>query len=141
MQREDVKVHSVVDICVQEIVGRTLIHQYNSPTTDVKLDRTPQAVNAIMEDLLIGSSPEDLSDILFEDGDSLAIENMVFLVRTETPEIPPGHPMDEELAILEPLLLCPGIRTPSSVDEFPTLYPCSCAADAVEKPTKPTLRV
>ena len=84
--------------------GKTLIRQNYSPPTDVKLDRTPQAANAIMEDSLMSSSPEDLSDILSGDEDSLAVENIVLHVRPETPEIPWGHLMDEELATLESLL-------------------------------------
>ena len=69
---EDVKVHSVVDMCVKDIVGQTLIRQYYSPPADVKFDQTSQAVDTVTKDLLMDSSPEDLSDVLFGDGDSLA---------------------------------------------------------------------
>ena len=64
---EDVKVNSVVDLCVKDNVGQTLICQYYSPPADVKLDQTPQAVDTIIDDRLMGSSPEYLSDILFGD--------------------------------------------------------------------------
>ena len=39
------------------------------------------------------------------------------------------------------LVFSPGNRTPSSVEEFRALYPCSCAADAVVHPSKITLLV
>ena len=40
---KDVKVRSVVDMCVKDVVGQTLIRQYYSPPADVKLDQASQA--------------------------------------------------------------------------------------------------
>ena len=73
---------------------QTLIRQYYSSPADVKLDHTPQDVDTMTKNLLMDSSPEDLSNILFGDGDSLAVENIVLPARPETPEVPPGYPMD-----------------------------------------------
>ena len=81
----------------------------------------------------MGSSPEDLSDILFEDGLSFAIEILVPTVQPKTPEVPPSYPRREacHIGTLTPM---PGKQDSSSVEEFRTLYPRSCAADVVVKP-------
>ena len=50
----------------------------------------------------MGSSPRDLSDMLFEDADSLAVEYNVLPVHPESEDVLQGQPRDENLALLEP---------------------------------------
>ena len=107
--------------------------------TQIKLDPVALASEVIQKDLQLNSASRDLKGKLSGNGDSQVIDRLIIPVGPDTPEFPPNYPMNENLSMIEPLLLCPAKRTPSSVEEFRAHYPCSCTPGAVVHPSKPTL--
>ena len=95
------------------------MRQYFSPPPSLRLhELSPNDVRKFRDDLLLDVDPERLAQRLFTESDSPAINHIVIPKRPRTSPIDPTHGMRSNFALVEPLLLSPGSRTPVSVETF-----------------------
>ena len=99
------------------------------------------SVERLRKAIFDGVDRERLASRIFPLFDLPAIDHDVIPARKtfKRPYIDKTHPMKTSLSLLEPLLLCPGSRTPNSVELYKKFYPCSCKANELMEVTAPTL--
>ena len=127
--QEDLLIPCLVDLCVKRSEGKTVMRRYFSPPPSLRLHEQSLDVRELWDDLLLDVDPEWLAQRLFTESDSPAINHIVIPKRPRTSPIDPTHGMPSNSALVDPLLLSPGSRTPVSVEAFRWNYSCSCRAE------------
>ena len=108
---EHLKSPCVTDLHVRDEEGRTLVNHYFSPPRCLRLIESESAED-LRDDLERNVGEEDLRFRILNGRDEPVAPHVMVAGRPPSDGIEPTHPMRRDLALLEPLILCPGRRTP-----------------------------
>ena len=138
--KEQLKIPCVTDLNLRDEEGRTLISQYLSPPRCLRLVESESAED-LRDELERNVGEEELRIRFLNGRDEPVAPHIMVPGRLPSDGVEPSHPMRKDLALLEPLILCPGRRTPQSVEHYTEKYPCSCWAREVLKQEKEIMLV
>ena len=140
---DELLIPCIVDICIRATDGKTIARQYFSPPAQLRLHAKSDVIEEIRENLLKGVQLDRLEPRIFPGYDIPIQEQEVMPYRHTINQqmIAEDHPMKRSLSLLEPLLLCPGSRTPESVAIHANTYPCSCLTEDILIQAEPTLLI
>ena len=138
--KEPLMIPCVTDLHVRDEEGRTLLSQYFSPPRCLRLIESESAED-LRDELERNVGAGELNARLLNGRDEPVAPHVMVPGRPPTDGVEPTHPMRRDLAMLEPLILCPGKRTPQSIEHYVEKYPCSCWARELMKTDRETLLV
>ena len=138
--KEHLRIPCVTDLNLRDEEGRTVVSQYLSPPRCLRLIES-EAAEDLRDDIERGLSEEEIGNRFLNGRDEPIAPHVMVPARTPSDGIDPAHPMRRDMAMVEPLILCPGRRTPQSVEHYIEKYPCSCWAREVLKQAQLTLIV
>ena len=130
--KEHLRIPCVTDLNLRDEEGRTVVSQYLSPPRCLRLIAS-EAAEDLRDDIERRLSEEEIRNVFLNGRDEPIAPHVMVPARTPSDGIDPAHPMRRDMAMVEPLILCPGRRTPQSVEHYIEKYPCSCWAREVLK--------
>ena len=138
--KEHLRIPCVTDVNLRDEEGRTLVSQYLSPPRCLRLVES-EAAEDLRDDLERGICEEEIKARFLNGRDEPVAPHVMVPGRPPSDGVDPANPMRKDIAMLEPLILCPGRRTPQSVEHYIEKYPCSCWAREIWEQVQPTLIV
>ena len=130
----------VTDMHLRDEEGRTLVSQYFSPPRCLRLIESESAED-LRDELERNVGKGELNARLLNGRDEPVAPHVMVPGRPQSDGVEPTHPMRKDVAMLKPLILCPGERTPQSIEHYVEKYPCRCWARELMKSDRETLLV